>query len=184
MPLLKQFAVAALALLLVPLHGAVVSPEVAGDYKIKAVFLFNFSQFVDWPAAAFSAAGAPFVIGVLGEDPFGPYLDQAVTGEVVDGRPLTVARYRQAGDIKFCHILFISRSEGSRLSQILDSVKGRSILTVSDLDGFADRGGMIQLVRENNRIRLKVNLQAAKAANLTISSKLLRPGSVVAARNH
>ena len=144
------------------------------EYQVKAVFLFNFAQFVDWPPKAFSEAQTPLVIGVLGEDPFGPYLDETVRGEKVKDRPLVVQRYRRLGEIKTCHVLFISRSETDRLEQILASVKGRNILTVGDAEDFALRGGMIQLVTEKNKIRMRINLEAVKAAGLTISSKLLR----------
>jgi hypothetical protein len=150
------------------------------EYRLKAVFLFNFAQFVEWPASAFPEPGTPLVIGVLGEDPFGAYLDETVRGERVDDRALTVRRYRRGEEIGACHILFISRSEQGHLDQLLDSLRGRSVLTVSDAERFASRGGMIRFVTEQNRIRLRVNLEAARAANLTISSKLLRPAQIVA----
>jgi hypothetical protein len=144
------------------------------EYQIKAVFLFNFAQFVDWPPKAFPDAQTPLVIGILGEDLFGSYLDETVRGEKVNNRPLVVQRYRRIGEIKACHVLFISRSENARLEEILASLKGRSILTVGDSDEFALRGGMIRFVTEKNKIRMRINLEAVKAANLTISSKLLR----------
>ena len=150
------------------------------EYQVKAVFLFNFAQFVDWPNSAFPEAQAPLVIGVLGDDPFGAYLDETVRGEKVNNRPVIVQRYRSIGEIKSCHVLFISRSEMDRLEQILASLKGQSILTVGDFDGFARRGGMIRFVMEKNKIRLRIGLEAAKAANMTISSKLLRPAEIVA----
>src|SRR5204863_5659033 len=104
------------------------------EYQIKAVFLFNFAQFVDWPANAFPEAQTPLVIGVLGEDPFGSYLDETVRGEKVNNRPLVVRRYRRVDEIKTCHVLFISRSEANRLEQIFSGLKGRNILTVGDCD--------------------------------------------------
>jgi hypothetical protein len=149
------------------------------EYQLKAVFLFNFAQFVDWPPEAFPEAQTPLVIGVLGEDPFGAYLDETVRGETVNNRPLIVQRYRQVEEIKTCHVLFISQSETDRLEQILADLKGRNILTVGDADGFARRGGMIRFVIDKNKIRLRVNLEAAKDANLVISSKLLRPAEIV-----
>jgi hypothetical protein len=152
---------------------------VAVEYQIKAVFLFNFAQFVDWPSRAFPEAQSPLVIGILGDDPFDDYLDETVRGEKVNDRPLAVQRYRRAEDIGACQVLFISRSESGRLEQVLASLKGRSILTVGDMEGFAQRGGMIGLVTENSKIRLKINVEAAKAAALTISSKLLRPAEIV-----
>jgi hypothetical protein len=149
------------------------------EYQLKAVFLFNFSQFVDWPPAAFADERAPLVIGVLGEDPFGGELDAAVSGETVNGRPLTVRRYRRVEEIEQCHILFIDRSERDRLGKILDKIDGRSVLTVGDFEGFARNGGMIRFVSSGNRIRLRINLEAAQAADLAISSKLLRPAEIV-----
>jgi len=149
------------------------------EYQVKAVFLFNFAQFVEWPTNAFPEAQTPLVIGVLGEDPFGAYLDETVRGEKVNNRSLVVERYRRVEEIKNCHVLFISRSEADRLAEILAKLKGRHILTVGDADSFAQRGGMIRFVTEKNKIRLKVNLEAAKAASLTISSKLLRPAEIV-----
>ena len=151
------------------------------EYQIKAVFLFNFAQFVEWPPAAFAGANSPIVIGVLGEDPFGGYLDETVRGEKVENRPLEVQRYRKVDEIKTCHVLFISRSETDRLEQILVSLKNRSILIVGDVDDLARRGGMIRLATAQNKIRLLVNVEAAKAANLTISSKLLRSAEVMTA---
>ncbi len=149
------------------------------EYQLKAVFLFNFAQFVEWPPTAFPEPQTPLVIGVLGEDPFGAYLDETVRGEKVNNRPLVVQRFRQPEEIKHCHVLFISRSERDRLGQILPSLKGRNILTVGDAEDFAGRGGMIRFVTEKNKIRLKINVEAAKAADLTISSKLLRPAEIV-----
>src|SRR2546425_8546554 len=116
----------------------------AQEYQLKAVFLFNFAQFVEWPPEAFPEAQTPLVIGVLGKDPFGAYLDETVRGETVNNRPLTVQRYRQAKEIKTCHVLFISRSEAYRLEQIFASLKGREILTVGDAGGFARRAGRIR----------------------------------------
>jgi len=151
----------------------------AGEYQIKAVFVYNFAHFVQWPPAALPAGAAPLVIGVLGTDPFGPYLDEAVRGEKIDGHPLAVQRFRRIEDVRDCQILFISQSENDRLDRILADLKGRSILTVSEAAGFGDRGGMIGLVTVDHKVRLKINVGAARAATLTISSKLLRPAEIV-----
>jgi YfiR/HmsC-like len=96
----------------------------------------------------------------------------------VNGRPLTVQRYRRVGEIRACQVLFISRSEADRLEQILTSLRGRGILTIGDTDDFAARGGMIRLATEKNKVRMRINLDAVKAANLTISSKLLRVAEI------
>jgi hypothetical protein len=147
--------------------------------QVEAVFLFNFSQFVEWPSQAFADPGSPIVICVLGSDPFGATLDEVVRGEVVKGRPLAVRRFKHIEELTDCQILFVSRSERERLQPILEKLKGRNILTVSDFEEFAGEGGVICFVLVDNKIRLRVNLGAAKAAGLTLSSKLLRPAQLV-----
>jgi hypothetical protein len=172
---------ATVATLLLLVSAAPLAAQAArpSEYQVKAVFLFNFAQFVDWPAEAFADSRAPLVIGVLGEDPFGGFLDQTVSAERLGGRPFEVRRYRAVDEVAACHILFINRPAGERLDEVLASLRNRPILTVSDLDGFAKRGGMIRLLTDKGRIRLEVNLEAAQAAHLTISSKLLRVAEVV-----
>jgi hypothetical protein len=153
------------------------------EYQLKAVFLFNFAQFVEWPPAALPRENAPFVIGVLGKDPFGADLDDVVRGETVNRHPLAVARYHNVAEVRDCQILFIAASELAQLEDILAALRGRSILTVTDAEGPMVRGVMIGLLRQDNRIRLRIDLQAAKASNLTISSKLLRPAEIVGSRS-
>jgi hypothetical protein len=118
-------------------------------------------------------------MGVLGDDPFANGLDELVRGEKVNNRPLVVQRYQQVEEIKTCHILFVSQSAAKQLERILTNLKNRSVLTVGESDNFAKRGGMIRFINENNKIRLRVNVEAARAANLTISSKLLRAAEIV-----
>jgi hypothetical protein len=149
------------------------------EYQLKAVFLFNFAHFVEWPPAALPEANAPFVIGVVGKDPFGSSLDEVVRGESVGGRPLAIERYPDIPRLGHCQILFIPAAELTHLDQILDALKGRSVLTVTE--GPAPRGAVVDLLKEDSRIRLRIDLQAARASNLTISSKLLRPAEIVGA---
>ena len=149
------------------------------EREIQATFLFNFAQFVEWPAAAFADPRAPFVIGVVGDDPFGAILDIVVRGEVIKQHPFAVARARRVEDIGACHVLFVSASEAPRYPEILGALQGRPILTVGDADGFATSGGMIRFVTENRHVRLRINLNAARGAGLTISSQLLRAAEVV-----
>jgi hypothetical protein len=144
------------------------------EYQIKAVFLFNFAQFVKWPPAAFANAGEPFRIGILGEDPFDGFLDETVRDEKVNGHPLVIQRYGRVEDAKGCQVLFISRSESQREENILAGLKGRNILTVGDREGFIKDGGMVRFYMKENKIHLRINLQAAKHAHLSISSKVLR----------
>jgi len=149
------------------------------EYDIKAAFLYHLANFVEWPAESFPAAETPFVIGVLGQDPFGKALDEIVQNEVVKDRKLVVQRFRQLDEIKVCHVLFISQSEAGHLDQILASLKGRHVLTVGDSEDFARQGGIVRFVNEKNKIRLRINIESAKAANVTISSKLLRASELV-----
>jgi hypothetical protein len=153
----------------------------ASEAQVKAVFLFNFAQFVDWPPEAVPDSQAPLVIGILGGDPFGGFLDATVRGERRGARPFVVQRYQRVEDITRCDILFISRSGGGgdAPEEILAHLKNRPILTVSDADRFAERGGMIRFVTDRSRIRLQINPEAAEAAHLTISSKLLRVAEVI-----
>lgn len=147
--------------------------------QVEAVFLFNFTQFVDWPPQAFADPSSPIVIGVLGSDPFGAALDEAVRSEVVKGHPLVVHRAQHIEELADCQILFISRSERAHLMPVLAKLRGRNVLTVSDLNEFASEGGMICFVLINNKVRLRINLEATRAAGLTLSSKLLRFAQIV-----
>ena len=173
-------AIVAVSLALWAPLGRAQAPAAPGEYQVKAVFLFNFSQFVDWPAASFADGRSPLVIGVLGNDPFGASLDEIVHGETVNGRPLAVRRYQSIDQVDNCHILFIDRSQAGQLGAVFAALKERSVLTVGDFDGFTRRGGIIRFVTIANKIRLRVNLAAAQQAQLTISSKLLRPAHIVA----
>ncbi len=146
------------------------------EYQVKALFLFSFAQFVSWPSPP--PAETPFVIGIAGDDPFDSYLDETVRGEKVNNRPLTTHRFRRGRDPRNCDLLFISQSERDRAAQIVANLKGRSVLTVSDIDGFLKLGGMIELFTEKNKIRMRINLEAVRGANLKVSSKLLRVAEV------
>jgi hypothetical protein len=152
---------------------------VSHEYPLKAVFLLNFAQFTDWPTNAFDQPDSPLVIGVLGDDPFGALLDDAVRGETVNGRKFVVERYRRVEDIKTCHILFISHSEIKRLDKIVENLKGKPVLTVSEIDGPAYRGICVRFIMENNKIHLRINTDSLQAAQLTMSSKLLRVAEIV-----
>jgi YfiR/HmsC-like len=149
------------------------------EYQVKAAFLFNFSQFVSWPPRALGSANSPIIIAVLGQDPFGPDLDAIVSGERVNGHPFVVRRVSDVSEVDGCHILFIARSESAQLPEILHSLRGRAILTVSDIDGSAQSGVMIDLVTQDHHVRMHVNLAAARASGLTVSSQLLRLAQII-----
>ena len=119
------------------------------------------------------------MIGVLGRDPFGLRLDEAVRSEQVNRRSLVVIRYKRVEDVKGCQMLFIGDSETRRLPSILTKLAGRSILTVSDIDSFAGAGGMVRFVTVKHSVQLEINLEALNAAKLTMSSKLLRAAQIL-----
>jgi hypothetical protein len=175
----KIIWLAAIALLL---SGAPELPAQTGisrEYQVKAVFLFNFAQFIAWPTNAFADPQTPMTIGVLGDDPFDSFLDETVRGEKVGEHPLVIQHYRRIEDVQGCQILFISRSEDGQTGRILAGLKDKNILTVGDSDGFIKDGGIVRFVMEENKIHFRINLEAAKSANLAISSKLLRLAEIV-----
>lgn len=148
------------------------------EYQVKAVFLYNFTQFVDWPAASFPEPSTPLVVGVLGNDPFGDYLDEVVRGEKAGGHPIVVERYHRLEEVKNCQVLFVGASELPRIDAILAGLKTHCVLTVGESDAFTRRGGMVGFVTRAGKIHLLINLEAAKAAGLNVSSKLLRISEV------
>jgi hypothetical protein len=151
------------------------------EYQVKGAFLFNFAKFISWPAEAFAGPSSPVVIGVLGQDPFGAWLDEIVQGERVNGRDITIRRLGIRESARDCHILFISESERRRLAEILEELDGASVLTVADMSEFTSAGGVIRLTKEDFRIGLEVNLAAADRAKLRISSRLLSLARIVQA---
>ena len=152
-------------------------PSVSTEYKVKAGLIFNFTQFVEWPAASFADASAPIEIGVLGDSSFGSALEEAVKGQKVHGRPLVVRPATHGiADLKSCQVVFVCRSEKARLKEVLDRLKGSHALTVGDLDDFAERGGMINFVMKSTKVRFEINNHAAKREDLKISSQLLDLG--------
>jgi hypothetical protein len=160
--------------------AAPLAAQSSREYDLKAVFLFNFVTFVEWPPAARPDKG-PFIIGVLGHDPFGATLDDVIAGEKIRESPLQVRRCRTVEEALECHILFISSSEAGRLPSIMRRLQGRPILTVADMPNFLESGGVIGFSTQG-RIQLHINVPAAQRAGLVVSSKLLRVAKVVEGR--
>jgi len=153
------------------------SAQVFRDYDLKALFLYNFPQFVAWPPETFHDADSPLLVGMIGKDRLvAKALDDLTRAESARRRKMVVNRIRELSETPNCHIVFIDKSESGNLKQILQKFAGKPILTVSDADGFTLQGGMIQFITDwkEKRIRLRINMAAAKAANLSISSKLLK----------
>jgi hypothetical protein len=156
-----------------------VSAQAAGEYQVKAAFLYNFAKFVEWPPSAFRNASAPLQICIFGRDPFGQGLRDIVSTKTVNGRKFEVDYLIDLQLARACHILFIASSEKARIKQILESMRGAVALTVSDTEGFAEQGGMIDFLLDNDRVLFEVNRNAAEQAGLKISSKLLSVAKVV-----
>jgi len=159
-----------------PLRGA---PSPAGEYPLKAVFLFNFVQFVEWPASAFADSKAPIILGIVGRDPFGAVLDNTIKGEKVNGRPLEIRRLKADEDLAACHVVFFSRSGKEDAAGLVQKLEGRPVLTVGEIEGFAELGGVINFVMVDRKVRFEVNPQAAAQQGVKISSRLLQLGRVV-----
>jgi hypothetical protein len=156
--------------------GIITSAQAPGapENEVKAVFILNLTQFIEWPPSTFSSDKAPLIIGVLGDNPFGSYLDAAVAGEHAHGHPLTVSYYKSPEEAATCQVLFITSAKLNEMEKIPPALNGKSILTISDAPNFMQAGGMVRLYNKNNKINIQVNLDAAKTAKLDVSSKLLR----------
>jgi hypothetical protein len=157
-----------------PGAGAAPAPS---ETQLKAAFIFNFTRFVDWPPEALGPGRAPFVIGVFGDEPIDQALGVLVRGEQIDGHPLEVRRLRRPADAVGCQIAYVA-ANGEDLFRPA-RLRGDPVLTVGETEDFLASGGMIQLFTDHNHMRLKINLSAARAASLQISSKLLRVAQVL-----
>jgi hypothetical protein len=149
------------------------------EYRIKAVFLFNFIQFVEWPPSAFADDRAPLVICVFGRDPFGGALEETLKGEWAGKRRMVVRRSEVPEGLDTCHLLFVSKSEKARLGAVLRAVGSSApVLTVSDIDGFVEGGGTIGFFFEGHRIRFEISPSQAQRHGLKLSSQLLGLGRI------
>jgi hypothetical protein len=154
--------------------GAAPRPETTAEYNLKAVVLFNFTKFVDWPADAFPDERSPLQLCILGQGLIAPALDDVVVNETWNGRPIAVRRLARGADPRACHILFFERSERERQAEILAGLRGTSVLSVGETDRFLADGGLIRFFLEAGRVRFEVNLPAVEKTPIKISSKLLR----------
>jgi hypothetical protein len=141
------------------------------QFDVEAAYLYRFGNFVEWPD---SQADKAFSICVLGHDPFGPALDNMVKGSAIEGAPILVRRVESAKDATNCRILFLSSSEARHLDADLADLRDSPVLTVSDIPDFDVRGGMIQFVLIDRRVRFEINLATARKAGLKLSSQLLK----------
>ena len=186
------FVVAVLALLVAPMAPqAHADSAQSREYKIKAAFLYNFIKFVDWPKEKMADSNEPITIGVIGTDPFG-HAFGPIKDKKVKGRKVVIRRFkgfkeqgssdkkdkselkRTIESLRKCHLLFICSSEKEKLREIINLVKDDSVLTVGDMEGFLESGGIINFLMVDKKVRFEINNTAAKQAKLKIRSKLLR----------
>jgi hypothetical protein len=149
------------------------------EYQLKAAFLFNFAQFVEWPQTAFANANSPFCIGVVGDNSFGTVLDEIVKGETIQGHKLTARHSKKIEDLKDCQIIFISKSEKGRTTEILSQLNSLHVLTVSETAGFAQHGGVINFYLEGTKVRFEINPAVARREGLKLGSELITLGKIV-----
>ena len=143
------------------------------EYQLKAVFLFNFAKFVEWPPQAFASPRDPFAICVLGDSPFGAALDDAVRGKTVEARPIAIRLVSSGEQARTCQILFVSASERKNMRGLLEALRSRCVLTVGDTEDFTANGGIVRFKMKDGRVRIEIDADAAGRANLRISSRLL-----------
>ncbi len=186
---IKAYNLIILALVLFMAAIAPAAPVTSSEYQVKAAFLYNFIKFVDWPGEDTADSNEPIIIGVVGKDPFG----DAFENKQIKGREVVVKQFERLGEleksgekdkndelqkqieaIRKCQLLFICRSEKARFGEIIDLVKGYSVLTVGDAEGFLDSKGIIEFVMEEKKVRFEINVAAAKSAKLKVRSQLLR----------
>lgn len=168
-----------LSLMVAPLAWAFGSPEGEDmdgqgsmEYQVKAAFLFNFAKFVLWPPHKFNQPDSPLIIGIVGNDPFGGLLEEAVEGKQINDRSVMVQHIDTMEELRKCHMIFVCRSESDRLGPILAEVRGDNVLTVGETDKFISKGGMINFVMVGDKVRFEINNSAAWHAGLKISSQL------------
>jgi YfiR/HmsC-like len=149
------------------------------EYQVKALYLYNFTKYVDWPTNAFAASNTPIIIGLYGESKLGEALTSVVAGKTIGGRTIAIRVIESMDDSVPCHILFISDAESPRMRQILARIGALPILTVGEDAAFAQNGGIINFVLKNGYVRLEIDLPAARKAGLTLSSRLLAVADVV-----
>ena len=148
------------------------------EYKVKAAFIYNFAQFVQWPDSSFVSSDAPITIGVIGSDPFNGALEQAVAGKRVGDRAVQIQHFDSLYQIAACHILFVSATDDETLGKITEKVRHQPVLTIGENESFPWAGGCIRFFTEDNKMRFEINLEAADTAKLKISSKLIRLGKI------
>lgn len=145
-----------------------------GEYELKAMFLYNLTYFVNWPQSE-TDSSETFTIGIYGTDPFGSTLSQIVLGEIKNDKPVIVKNFKSLSDLSAstCDILYVTENSLDEWQKIYGVVKDQPVLTVSEVAGFPELGGMVSLVIVNQQVELEINHLVVRQAGLIISAKLL-----------
>lgn len=154
-------------------------PTQVTEHQAKAVMLLKFLGYVKWPERAFESPTSPLRIAVVGEDPFGEVLDETFKDKKFGEREIELLRFESVADLEPCHLLFAPASEATRLERILQWSKGRPVLLIGESKGFAEAGGCINFTIVDKKIAFEINKQAAKRADLELSSHILRLAKIV-----
>lgn len=150
------------------------------EYPLKALFLYNFGGYIEWPADAFRGSRDPFVIGILGSAPLDQTLREISATRKIAGRTIVVERFTSADKVTPCQILFIGRDVSPQQQYAaVNKLKHQHVLIVGESEGFAGRGGSVNFFVESNKIRFEINLDAARDEQLKISAKLLALAKIV-----
>ena len=148
------------------------------EYEVKAAFIHNFTQFIDWPPEAFEGEKSPFRIGILGSGLIDKPL-MNLNGKKVDRRSLEISRVQNLDEVSQYHAIFLNPSGNKRMRSVLHSLKGTGVLTIGDMSGFAEQCGVVNFYLKSGKVRFEVNIEASRRENLKISSKLLRLARIV-----
>jgi hypothetical protein len=178
---LKSLRIAGLIICTVATNSLAVAyaqPREFSEYKVKAGYIFHLTKLVSWPSQAFKSGSLSLNLCILGENPFDG-LFRRVEGKIVKNKKLVIRKIEIQESMKNCHILFISASEKKQMAAILQSLNRTNVLTVGDIPGFAQMGGIITLITKGDKIVLETNVDAADRAEITISSEILKLSKIV-----
>jgi hypothetical protein len=144
------------------------------EYQVKALYLYGFTQYIEWPSSTWSDPDAPFRICISGADPFGAVMDRIVKGEKTQGHPFLVERLAPDASLARCQIVFLGKDETPRASAALKALSTKSTLTIGESREFLEAGGAVALVLDAGRVRFDVNLRSPQIKDLRFSSKVLQ----------
>jgi len=169
----RILALVALCIAFAPVSTA--SANTSPEYQVKTAYLYNFAKFIQWPEGTFTDTTESIVIGIVGKDPFGPSLDEAIHQRRAQGRLLRIERYSDLANIGDCHLLFVSRSEAKKQSELLTALADSNLVTIGESPNFIKEGGQIRFfVSKNQTIKIEINPDAARQAGIFISSRILK----------